>query len=217
MPGFAFIAAAYLVGSLPQLRLLARLRHLNTEGDLHIGLWEQGGHLVAVIGVFGDFAKGVIVILVGRQLNLETSILALAGLAVVSGQMWPLFTGFDGEKGNSVGIAMAATLTPVPLLIALVPIATGLIIRMTPRVLKSEPPIGGRPSLSLPLGMAIGFLVLPFAGLFTGEPPVIFWAYLALFLLIMLRRVTAGLRADLAEGDTDGIFINRLLFDRSRI
>jgi glycerol-3-phosphate acyltransferase PlsY len=218
MQDILFVIGAYLVGSLPQLYLLARLGGYDTEGDLHMNLWRQGGRLFAAIGLAFDFAKGIIVILVGRTLEMDTAVIALGGLAVVSGQMWPVFFRFDGEKGNTTGLAMVATQTPGAFLVALTPVVIALVIRTVPRLLNSEPAIGGRPSLSLPLGVAIAFTVLPLAAWIMGEASVVSWSYVGLLCLIMLRRVTAGLTADLNDGGSKtGIFINRVLYDRSRI
>ncbi len=219
-----FVICAYLFGALPHLHLLARMARLKIEGDLHIGLWRQGGRLAGTIGVLGDIAKGVIVILVGRLLNLDISVLAFGGLAVVIGQMWPVFSRFEGEKGNSTGLGMVIILTPLPALIALIPIITGLMVKLVPHLaapgqsLNEKLKLGGPPSLSLPLGMAIGFLVLPFASYWLGEPPVIFWCYFALFVLIMARRAVEELGADLKLGRNRARRLaRRILYDRSEI
>ncbi len=218
----ALILGAYLLGSLPHLYALGKLRGIDLEGDSHISLWRKGGRFVGLIGILGEFAKGVIPVLVGRILGFDLFIVVLAGLAVVSGQMWSIFSRFDGERGNSVGLAMAGTLAAKPLFIALVPIVIGVAIRTVPRMRDSSHSMnerlkfGGPPSRSLPLGMAIGFLVLPIISWGLGEPPVITLGYLVLFLLIMLRRLTVGLRDDLkANTGVRGILINRLLYDRS--
>lgn len=224
MGDIVFVLASYLLGTFPHLYLLGRLRGLYLEGDHHINLWRKGGRFLGTIGVLSDIAKGALVVLVGRQLNLDIATIAIAGLAVVSGQMWPLFSKFDGGKGNTTGIGMVATLTPKPFLIAIIPMVMGLLIRTVPRMLNSEQSLderlklGGPPSLSLPLGIAIGFLVLPFASWWFGEPPVVTWCYLALFIVITVRRITSGLKADLEEGqNTRGMLINRILYDRSKI
>lgn len=218
----ALILGAYLLGSVPHLSALGKLRGIDLEGDSHISLWRKGGRLVGVIGILGEFAKGVIPVLVGRILGFDLFIVVLAGLAAVSGQMWSIFSRFDGERGNSIGLAMAGTLAAKPLFIALVPIVIGVAIRTVPRMRDSSHSMnerlkfGGPPSRSLPLGMAIGFLVLPLAGWGLGEPLVIILGYLVLFLLIMVRRLTVGLRDDLkANTGVRGILKNRLLYDRS--
>lgn len=217
----ALILGSYLLGSLPHLYALGKLRGISLEGDLHIGLWRRAGRLEGTIGILGDLAKGVIPILVGKSLGFELSIIALAGLAAVAGQMWPVFLGFDGEKGNSTGAAMAVTLTPKVFLFAAVPMLLGVAIRTVPRLLDSTQSInqrlkfGGPPSLSLPLGMGIAFALLPLISWWLGQPTVVTLAYLTLFILIMVRRLTAGLKDDLKPGaNVKSILVNRFLFDR---
>ncbi len=216
------ILGAYLLGSAPHLSALGKLRGITLDGDLHINLWQRGGRLVGTIGILTEFVKGVIPVLVGNSLGFDLLTVTLAGLAVVIGQMWPVFSRFDGEKGNSIGLAMAAALAYEPLLIALVPIIIGAVIRTAPRLLDKKQSLnerlmfGGAPSLSLPLGMAIGFFLLPIASWWMGEPPVIIAGYSALFVLIIVRRLTTGLSSDLGENaDIKSILINRFLYDRS--
>ena len=217
----ALIVGSYLLGAAPHLAALGKLRGLNLEGDLHISLWRTGGRLVGTVGLLGEFAKGVIPILVGGALGFDLPAIVLAGLAAVIGQMWPVFSRFDGEKGNSIGLAMAGALAPMSLFIALIPIVIGAAIRTLPRLMDARQSLdtrlkfGGPPSRSLPLGMAVGFLVLPVASWWLGKPQAIISGYWTLFTLIMVRRLTAGLRRDLkTDTKVKGILINRLLYDR---
>lgn len=223
MYGFTvlLIIGAYLLGSAPHLAWLARLHGSNLDGDFHIGLWQRAGKLIGVIGFLGEFAKGAIPVLVAKWLGFSPLATGLAGLAAVSGQMWPVFSRFDGEKGNSIGIGMVAALVPNATLLALVPIIVSIAIRTVPRLLKShkfpdeQPLIGGAPSRSLPLGMATGFLVVTIASWWQGEPPAIIGCCSALFLLIIIRRLTAGLSVDLKTSrNLRAIFLNRFLYDR---
>jgi glycerol-3-phosphate acyltransferase PlsY len=218
----ALVIGSYLLGSVPHLSLLARLRHVDLSGDFHQSLWSQGGRVIAIIGILGEFAKGVIPILVGQWLDFNLLVIALAGLAAVCGQMWPVFSRFDGEKGNSVALPMAIALTPKPALIAVVPVIISLVIRTIPRLMNSsksptkEPIFGGSYSRSLPLGMAIAFFILPLVSWCLGEPPEIVLCYSALFILIIIRRITAGLKRDLRESrNIRGIILNRFLYDRA--
>jgi len=217
----ALIVGSYLVGAVPHLVALGRLRGVVLEGDLHSSLWQRGGRLVGVIGLLGEFAKGVIPILAGRALGFDLPIIVLAGLAAVAGQMWPVFLRFDGEKGNSIGLAMAGALAPVALFISLIPIIVGAAVRTLPRLMDASQSLdtrlkfGGPPSRSLPLGMAIGFLALPIVSHGLGEPRAINSGCWALFVMIMVRRLTAGLRRDVkADAEVKGLVINRLLYDR---
>ena len=116
---------------------------------------------------------------------------------------------------------MALTLTPGLAIVALLPVMISLIIRTLPRLLYSvkssnkSPIIGGPNSRSLPLGMALTFILLPLASWWVGEPLEIILGYSALFILIILRRITAGLINDLeARREVGSILARRILYDR---
>ena len=218
----ALILGAYLLGSVPHLSWLARLRHVELGGDFHQALWHRAGRLTGFFGVVGELAKGAIPVLVGRALDFSLVTLALAGLAAVGGQMWPVFARFDGEKGNSIAIAASAALVPLASLFAIIPVIIALAIRTVPRLVAQGKPsaerriVGGPSSRSLPLGMAAGFIVWPLAAWYFGEPPEIIGCGAALWVMIMARRLTAGLRQDLkVSRDTRGIPLRRLLYDRA--
>ncbi|MBI2846943.1 MAG: glycerol-3-phosphate acyltransferase [Chloroflexi bacterium] len=219
----ALIAGSYLLGSLPQLYFIGRIRgfDLRQERDMHIALWQKVGRAEGIIGILGDFAKGVTPIVVGRGLGFELSVIATAGVAAVAGQMWPIFLRFEGEKGNSIGLAMVATLAPKALILAGVPILLGALSRTVRHLLDSRTQLSerlrfrGAPSLSLPLGMLMGFGLMPFSAWLFREPPAVILAYFVLFLLIVVRRLTARLGDDFkVSSDKKSILINRLLYDR---
>lgn len=217
-----FVIGAYAFGSIPHLQLLARLRHVELNGDYHQDLWHRGGKLLGVAGVVGEFVKGALPVLVGIWLGFDIATIAIGGLAAVCGQMWPVFSKFDGEKGNSIALAMSMALVPKSMLVAMAPVIVAIIIRSAPRIFRKrksngkEPLFGGSYSRALPLGMLVCFLVLPFASLYFGEPAIVFWCLIALFVLILIRRVTAGLHTDLeSSADIGGVVMKRLLYDRS--
>ena len=218
----ALILGAYILGSVPHLPLIAKLRRLDLEGDYHENLWNRAGKVVGFIGVIGEFIKGMLPVLIGRALGFDIVIVAIAGLAAVCGQMWPVFSRFDGEKGNSIAIAMSLALVPIPALVAIAAVVVSLIFRTVPR-LKAKSGlsgdsalIGGGYSRSLPLGMFACFLLLPFTCWWFGEPPGVIWCCAALYILIMIRRLTAGLGRDLkTSSDVKGILLRRFLYDRS--
>jgi glycerol-3-phosphate acyltransferase PlsY len=215
-----FILAAYLLGSVPQLQFLAKIHRIKLSGDYHTLLWQNTSKFVALLGIAGEFIKGALPVLVGRWLGLDLPVVAIAGLAAVCGQMWPVFSRFDGEKGNTVGLSMAAALDYRCFLVALIPIAIGLGIRMGSRLYErkktNRPLIGGPYSRSLPLGMIAGFLVLPVMSRYFDRPFEITLAFSALVILILIRRLTAGLRRDLkVSRNLKKIFLGRLLYDRA--
>jgi len=218
------VVGAYLFGSLPHLHLLAKLRGVGLNGDFHQDLWYRGGKIVGVIGVAGEFVKGIVPVLVARALDFDITIIAVAGLAAVCGQMWPVFTRFDGEKGNSIAIAMSIALIPVAALLAAITVIIAVIVRTAPRLFTrfqatgNTAIIGGPYSRVLPLGMLAFFLVLPFSAWGFGETPAVIWCCVALFALIMLRRLTAGLNRDMkSESAFWNIVARRLLYDRATV
>lgn len=223
----ALVIGSYILGSFPLLYLLGRLHgvDLRQYEDMHIALWRHVGRVEGFIGMAFDFAKGVIAVLIARNvLGFEPGWVAIAGVAAVVGQMWPVFLKFDGERGNSTGGAMACALATYAMLIALIPAAIGFAVRTIPRFLQPNQTwnerlrFGGPPSLALPLGVAIGFAVLPLAAWVVGQPREVIFAFVALFVLIMLRRLTGGLSDDLRKPSwKNSMLINRLLYDRSEI
>ena len=222
------VVGCYLLGALPFMYILGRLHgvDLREYEDMHIALWRHVGRVQGFFGVMFDFAKGVIAVFVARALGFDPGWVAFAGVAAVAGQMWPVFMKFDGEKGNSTGLAMSMALATQATLIAGVPMAAGFLMRTIPRFRKRDQTMserfrfGGPPSLSLPLGMAIGFAVLPIAAYYVapGQPLEVVFALVGLFALIIIRRLTAGLREDLGNASGAGrVLLNRLFFDRSEV
>ncbi len=232
----ALVIGAYLLGSLPYMILLGRAKgvDLSKEADLHEALWHKVGRLEGLSGVLVDMLKGVIPIIIGFVFDFRLAVTAAAGVAAVVGQMWPVFRKFDGERGNTTGIGvvialtMYLTATSSPLayivfIIFAIPILIGICIKIMPRFIRSEQTLserfmfGGPVSNSMPLGMGAGFALAPLSSWCLRQPPEMTWAFLAVFVAIMIRRLTVGLSKDLKEpkANIKSIMINRLLYDRS--
>lgn len=218
----ALIIGAYLLGSVPHLTWLAHLRGSTLDGDYHSELYYRAGPVFGVLGIVGEFAKGMTPVIIGRCLDFEPWVIVLSGVAAVCGQMWSVFTRFDGEKGNSIAIGMSFALVPVAISLSLIWVIIALIVRMGPRLRargSGERIIGGEYSRSLPLGMFACFLTLPIVTWALGEPMAYVWGLAGLFvLMIVVRRLTAGLRRDLRESrDIRGIVLRRLFYDRPAV
>jgi glycerol-3-phosphate acyltransferase PlsY len=215
-----FVAACYFVGAFPQLRMLGLMCGKRIEGDMHQQLWWQCGPAVGLTGILLDVAKGTVVVAVGRALGFELAVIVLGGLAVLAGQMWSVFYGFNGEKGNTTALGFAIILTPVSLLIAAIPIAVGAAMRLVPHFARQSGSVArkfkfkGPPSRSLPLGVLIGFGLLPLIAWLRVEATPVILGYIALFLLLVIRRLTAS-----SANEKHGVpfvkkFASRLLYDR---
>ena len=215
------VIAAYFIGAFPQLLLLASLFHVEPVGDLHHAIWQKAGPGWGLFASAVDVFKGIGIVWLAHSLNFDISIVVLAALAATCGQMWPVFKHFDGEKGNTTGFGAAATLAFWPALICLVPVFLAIISKVVKVFqLKNVPKdqrfrTGAGQSNALPLGVAASFLLLPIVADLFDESSAVVWGFAVLFILVMVRRLTAGLSSDLTSDAPRGkIFWSRLLLDR---
>jgi glycerol-3-phosphate acyltransferase PlsY len=225
-----FLVAAYLFGSFPLMLLVSKAKgvDLSQEGDYHIAMYRKVGRIAGVIGIAADVLKGILTVLVGYFLGFPIIITAASGVLATLGQMWPVFQRFNGEKGNTTGGGALFILCILyqgwwMLLVGLVVVAGGFLIRTIPRFLapgqsfNEKLGFGGPPSNSLPLAMIIAFAQCPVLSWISGRPIELTLATLVIFIAIVIRRLTAGVRKDIQRKDSSvgSILCNRLLFDRS--
>jgi glycerol-3-phosphate acyltransferase PlsY len=224
LANIVLIAGGYLLGSLPFTAALARASglHLSEEKDLHIVLWHKVSKWRASLAALVDFIKGSITVLAGFSFGLSMGVVAFAGVAAVVGQMWPAIRNLHGEKGNSTGAGVIITLALLYetyfTLLSLIFFATGAALRyytLTSRQAKfheATHPL----ALALPVGMLAGFAAAPIAAWCSREPRDITFSLFALLTVIVVRRLTAGLKADLKTGSCiTKTLVNRFLFDQS--
>ena len=236
IPEIALIIGAYLLGSLPYMTLLARAHgvQLSNDEDMHFAVWSKIGRLWGLSGVIVDALKGVIPVIVGFSFHLDLAAIAASGVAAVAGQMWPVFRKFNGEKGNTPGIGfiialtsyLTATTSPLAYLVFIIfaiPVLIGGGIRTVPRMIAPGQSmderlrLGGPFSNSMPLGMLTAFAIAPIASACLRQPVEMTWGFLAVFVILMIRRLTAGITKDLKTASTSkrSILLNRFLYDRS--
>lgn len=206
------VAITYLASSLSFPWLIARLYgvDLRQVGARKLGgsnLGKTVGWWQGVTGGVLDGAKGFAAVLIARALGLPLETQLLCGIAAVVAQMWPVFHGFDGGRANATGWGFAIAADPVAALIMGSPIYLALLANLL---------IHPRPTRTLPIAGLASFAVFP-AVIWEQEgvtPTVL--AGLAVLALVLVRRVTAGLRDDIATGaPLSRIIANRALFDRS--
>lgn len=226
LASIALIVGGYLFGSLPFAAALARRSglDLSQERDAHIALWHSVSKVQASLAGFADLIKGSIPMLVGFGFGLSTAVVTFAGVAVVGGQMWPPSPDWPGEKGNTTGAGVIITLALLYdaylALLALILFATGAALRYyslasrQERFHKPTHPL----ALALPVGMFLGFAAAPIASWCSGQPKSITLGLLALFVIIVVRRLTCDLKGDVKRGDNlKRILANRFLFDQAAI
>ncbi len=221
-----FILGAYLLGSLPVLYWIGKARgfELSRDEDLHGALWRDVGYAEGLAGISWDVIKGPVPPLLAWALDFSSVTIGLSGLAVTAGQMWPVFTRFYGkERGNTTGLGSALAIAPLALAFALIPLAIGGALRTSSSLRKAKGVAGQRlkfagVSNAMPLGMLGSFVALPLAAWLLGEDAATVGTFGAMFAMIMIRRLTADLRKDLAADpppNAASVLKNRFLYYRS--
>jgi len=208
------ILVTYVISSVSFPWLIARMYgvDLSAAGSRKLGgsnLVKTVGLVPGVVGGALDGAKGFAAILVAQSLGFSLETQLACGLAALVGQMWPVFHRFDGGRANATGWGFALAADPIAALIMGVPIYAALVANALVRP---------RSSRLVPLASLLSF----------GVFPAVIWeqegttrtvvAGLVVLALIAIRRLTAGLRADLATGASPlRVLANRALFDRSEL
>ena len=225
----AYLICAYLIGSIPYMLLLSRARgfDLTGEPDFHIAMYRKFGRLEGASGIFVDFAKGIISVLAGYYAHFDLGFVAAAAVVVTCGQMWPVFQKFNGEKGNTTGMGACATMliaygAGMVFYVGIGIMIIGFLVRTIPRFVAAKTwrerfGFGGPASNSLPLGILLGFATMPALAALMHIRIEIILSLLCIFLVIVIRRLTAGIRHDMKEprSSKSSILFNRLFFDRS--
>lgn len=118
LTGLAFVAGAYLLGSLPWSVILGKLFG---KGDLRsVGSGSTGstnalrayGPKISIAVLVLDVLKGAVPVALARYLDLDWWWIGLAAVAAVIGHCWSPFLGFDGGKGVATGYGVAIAMYP---------------------------------------------------------------------------------------------------------
>jgi acyl-phosphate glycerol 3-phosphate acyltransferase len=113
------LLTAYALGCINTGYLLARWwtgRDIRTQGSGNAGA-TNAGRLLGPAGfgitLFGDMAKGALVILGARWAGLDTFVQTLAMAAAIAGHNWPVNLGFRGGKGVATSVGALLFFDPV--------------------------------------------------------------------------------------------------------
>lgn len=204
----------YLLSSLSFPWLVARRYGVDLArvGSRKLGgsnLARSVGLRAGIAGGVLDGAKAFAAVLVARALGLPLEDQLACGVAANVGQMWPLFHRFDGGRANATGWGFAIAADPVAALIMGIPLAAALALTLLVRP---------RPTRLFPLASLLSFFVFPAVIWEQEGATAVTVAGLLVAVLILVRRLTAGLRVDLATGAGIGrVLVNRALYDRSEL
>jgi glycerol-3-phosphate acyltransferase PlsY len=176
----------YLLGSIPTGMIVARVYRnvdLTAYGSGRTGatnvLRTLGGG-AAAIAFAGDFAKGLLAVLVVQYVIASGNprlpwLELIAAIAAVLGHSYSVFIRFKGGRGVVTGFGATVVAAPVPMLIALV-VGAGLVL--TTRYV----------SLGSVVGSALGGLLLCWLALTTAEPAWAVWGILVGGFIVVAHR-----------------------------
>ena len=99
---------AYCFGSVSSAIMVCRVmgltdpRSIGSHNPGATNVLRIGGKTAAVITLIGDVLKGLIPVLVARELTASTLTVSLVGMAAAFlGHLYPVFYGFKGGQGGS--------------------------------------------------------------------------------------------------------------------
>ena len=202
------IICSYLFGSIPASYLAARSRgiDLRQTATRQVGagnLWRTTTRKLGLaVGCF-DFLKGMFMVSMAYLAGLDTGQQLVVGLATIIGHNWPVFLRFHGGRGiaTAIGIVMILPIlndiSPWPSVIGI-----GAVVFVTILFRSS------------PLPVFCGAASLPITTWLFGEKNAVVLAYLAMFLVIIIKRLTAQPSGQAPSISRSELLFNRLIFDR---
>ncbi|MEQ6291489.1 glycerol-3-phosphate 1-O-acyltransferase PlsY [Vogesella sp. GCM10023246] len=194
---FAFILGAYLLGSLSFAVIVSKVMGMadpRTYGSKNPGatnVLRSGKKLAAVLTLLGDGLKGwVAVALVqafGPAYGLSGQGVAMAGLAVLIGHMWPLFFGFKGGKGVATAVGV---LFGFNLWLALAAVATWLFMAFVVKISS--------------LSAIVACVLVPVYAYFIVGPQSVYFGSCIIIAILVIHRHKSNL-INLLTGNEDKI------------
>jgi glycerol-3-phosphate acyltransferase PlsY len=204
------LVGAYLVGSVPTAYIVGRWRRgidIRQYGSGNVGasnLLRVSSRWLAVVVIIVDIGKGILMVWAAQAAGLAIAQQVAVGLAAIIGHNWPVFLRFSGGRGilTTMGVAFFLPLANGPLVpwafIVALALAAVFIFGLH----------------NLPVGTIAGMAALPLVSWLANEPLALTWGSLAMFLLMVIRRLTAPKTSLTASVSTGELLINRLLLDR---
>ena len=204
------LVGAYLVGSVPTAYIVGRWRRgidVRQYGSGNVGasnLLRSSGKRLATVVTIVDLCKGILVIWVAQLAGLDILPQVAVGLAAIIGHNWPVFLRFSGGRGilTTLGVAFFLPLANGPLVPWALIVSLALVAIFT---------FGFH---NLAVGTIAGMTALPLVSWLAGEPLALTLGFSAMFLLMVIRRLTASRTSLTASVSTGELLINRLLLDR---
>ena len=202
------MVGSYLLGSVPASFLIAKARgiDLRKHGTHQVGggnVWRTTSRKLGAFVIIFDFFKGIVMITVAYRMGFDPTLQMAVGLAVIIGHNWPVFLKFHGGRGIATAggiIVFMPIINPITFWGAVffaVFLFGGLILfRQTP------------------VAVLCGVAVQPVITAVMMEPVALSLLYLALTLVIIVKRLTAQPSTETWHTGLGKVLLNRLLYDR---
>src|SRR6266436_7094564 len=129
LPRIIFVAAAYLLGSIPFGYLLIKyvftsgedVRQIGSGGIGATNVTRRAGRTAGLITYFFDVAKGVAAVMLMKLVAGDDYFwIGAAAVAAIVGHVFPIFLGFRGGKGVATGVGVYLAVAPYSVLTTLV-------------------------------------------------------------------------------------------------
>jgi len=197
------LVLGYIFGSVPFSYLIGRcygvdVREVGARAASPGNVWRGIGRVPGAVAFVAEVTKGAFPMLMARALLGDDLAVLLVGLAAMVGHNWPVFLGFDGGRGVSLGLATLLLVSYQWLGLAMIPL-----IVLTVALRDSAPAVLATFLLVPVFATAMGFSQ-PVAIASAGIPAI-----------TILRRVTAPSLSNVASEDRLRVLLNRLIFDRN--
>ena len=202
------LLGAYLLGSVPAAYLAAKWSRgidIRQYGSGNVGATNLLGltsKWIAIVVIVFDLVKGGVVVWAAQLIGLDITQQVAVGLAAIIGHNWPVFLRFNGGRG---------ILTTLGVIFILVPWLAPIILVIAFSFALYH---------QLALGVLLGTISTPVAVWFfsqllgVADKLPIALGFLAIFLIAVLRRLTAPRTSLTVSVPLRQLLINRLLFDR---
>jgi glycerol-3-phosphate acyltransferase PlsY len=178
----AWVAAAYLAGTLPSTWLVAKATSAVTlqalagrragETDPHVLMTTHLGWGWTIVATVADVLKGLLVVLAARGFGgLPDAWLAATGVAVVLGHTFPFSLRPWAGRGLAAAAGVLLVLLPVEMAIAGVLILSGYALHVTG------------------LLSTIAMASVPVVAIVQGQPDAFVWMAVAILVILLARRL----------------------------
>ena len=203
------IAGAYLLGSAPAAYLVAKWFRgvdIRQYGSGNVGatnLMRLTSKRLAIPVIIFDLGKGAVMVWAAQLLGMSLAQQVIVGLAAIVGHNWPVFLRFNGGRGvlTTLGVIIILpwlnNLQPWELIIA------GAVFLVIFFIIHN-----------VPLGAIAAIAALPLVSWGIGESLPLTLGYLAIVLILAIRRLVAQPPVRVTSISKRQILLNRLLFDR---